>query len=403
VESVLRCLTTVVKATEKAKLRQTHEDTLRPTALKYCASGEASIAIRAYTLLCALKESAADRSEARLVDFLDKLQDNALPTDVKAEAWSALSIAGQSTPDSRRLALHDLQTGESHLRHAVARYVFAQKGADMEEHVEILCIDDNAAVRALGADCLGYGNSTFDDLARKMVSDAEPAVRAAAVRAIGVRIQAGAHYDEEMILQGLRDPSYLVRSRASWTLGNYCEAHPKLSSLRQCLGLRSEDARLGIHAVRGVGAILAECPLDEFNSEDGDVTACLRWLSHVLDKERDPKLRWNTCSALARSLRSVNGERVLCISLDDNINFVDQLLKVACEDRIFKTRLAACLAIRAGLEQTTIAEQDKQRICSRLTLAQTLLASQSQSASFTETQQHIIPLRSELDRILALM
>lgn len=423
-EAVIRCARTLVESTRIVKLRQKHADVLQPIALQLCSSKEPRVAITAYTLLSAM-------AIGRNVDVCGSLPGTILPTlrespsvSVQVDAWNAIAgsyTAGQllSLEDEQELdkiAMRDMETqSQESVRLSIANYYLARvrydKAKAQPELHNLLCLDEAPAVRTLAADALGYAPSSLEWI-RRATKDPESSVRSAAIRSVGVLVQnTKSLVLLDCVLLCLKDPALLVRMRASWSLGNACEAQGTVALLSACVGLKKDDDKIAVHGVRGVGALLATCPMGDLIDHDESVCSGLKWLVTLLTYAKDPKLRWNTCASLGRALGATQERTAWLLDQCKKHVFhvLDALICVLQTDKVFKTRLAACTALTGCLEfdgaLDLLLETGQPRsvqLCNlqqAVQMSQEKLAEQSEQASFREAQLHVVPLQRALQTL----
>ncbi|PWN37024.1 uncharacterized protein FA14DRAFT_176327 [Meira miltonrushii] len=427
-EAALRTTSTLVEATPKAKLRQTHVEIIRPIALRLCSSADAAIAVKAYTLLSTMLGATDD--EIPTASFgnvqlgesvLKSLQDDNTGPDTKAQAWKALAkVAEKQSNDNteneaelRSLALQQLSLATEEVRQGIGSFILAKCGdvsqqSRWSEHVKLLQQDSSPSVRIIAADCLALTSLEGDGLA-SLCQDEDSSVRAAAFRGIGSSIQRGnkinaAH--EDILRKGLRDTSALVRQRASWSFGNLCEAGGEINLLSDCIITRRDDERVGIHAMRGVGALLANSRLSDLISRTQVIAEALEWISDTLTTSKDPKMRWNTCASVGKvfAMEDVDGMAYL---LQSKSGLPVTLSRIIANDKTFKTRLTASTALISLIERTSgtslLQNHIIRQIETNINTAKQGIVQQVENASFREAQLHVIPLQKSIETLASLL
>lgn len=427
-EAALRLTSTLVESTPKAKLRQRHAETIRPVALRLCSSADAAIAVKAYTLLSTMFVVADDEiptasfGSVRLGEsVLTSLKDDNTESDTKAQAWKALAKVAENQSNGstenemelHSLALEQLSLSTEDVRQGIGSFVLAKYGdvsqqSRWSEHVKLLQVDSSQSVRIIAADCLALTNLEGDGLA-SLCRDKDSSVRAAAFRGIGTSIQRGnkinaAHKD--ILIKGLGDTSALVRQRASWSFGNLCEADGEMRLLSDCIITRKDDERVSIHAMRGVGALLANSRLLDLVSRTQVVVEALEWINDTLRTSKDPKMRWNTCASVGKICAMDDADGMAFI-LKSNSSLPITLSGIIVNDKTFKTRLSASTALISLLERTSgtslLQSQSILQIETQINTAKQGIAQQVENASFREAQLHVIPLQKSIETLASLL
>ncbi|WFD31550.1 hypothetical protein MSPP1_002589 [Malassezia sp. CBS 17886] len=262
-----------------------------------------------------------------------------------------------------------------------------------------------------------------------LLEDECEAVRAAAVRAVGVLLSLGdagtmaasracvllqwypAHAvvlgnDARSGLLHMHDASVLVRTRSAWAFANWCaiatmvRAHWQAETWQACLqtALRAtlDDGRVSMHAVRALGIVLGATVPTWAQGRDGAAlfargmdAACT-----TLRTAREPKLRWNAATCVARAVDntrawqwdSVQGVRT---AYADGIG----ALADALSDRTFKVKLLAAQALHArvcdgGLCEGALDRSTLDAVRTRVASADAGVESEVQQATFGEAQLH---------------
>lgn len=246
--------------------------------------------------------------------------------------------------------------------------------------VSLVKNDDSPIVRTLLADSLPYWDSVLrssasvqGDVGTKtilssLLRDQQAAVRAAAVRALGVILMDGLKHDSEKARRGesassaistlefslealvrssstsskgaLEDEALLVQVRASWTLANLCEVYFSnrfylVSSetsrniwfrlLQAALSSSKKEERVSLNALRAFGALFGSMKSEWLDNSPDQELKSIRllsteaierlcsvvWVNTTLQPSSgssnqggSPKLKWNAASSLGRALGS---------------------------------------------------------------------------------------------------
>ncbi|UZJ55897.1 hypothetical protein CBS101457_005217 [Exobasidium rhododendri] len=410
-EATLKCTRIVVVSTPQVKLRVTHSQVLRDTTLQLCSRPEVTSAVPAYSLLSALVASEKRGcQDSTSDDILATLLHPGTSLQVQIEAWNTMTVLAEKNALQKdiketiqgllRSALAPKSILE--LRQAAANFIQAcrsSKGVAIDDAlIKCLCVDESPLLRTIAANSLNF-TPTQESMLLEMLHDRDSTVRASAVRAIGVRIQADCQvvYEEQVFLL-LSDDSLLVRMRASWTFGNLCEfSHQYARLLILCQTLKDDDERVAVNAVRGVGAILARCPVMVVNDYQGVIESILTWLIRDLTKG-PPKIRWNAAASLARSFTiPLTGQKI--VSMHDS-GLLPILARVMVEDSAFKVRLSVVNALLVLAERNDVPTSV---VADAVPTALERVRVQLQQATFKEAQLHALPLQHSLERLSVLL
>jgi hypothetical protein len=260
--------------------------------------------------------------------------------------------------------------------------------AMMTSAVTDLFHDEINAVRATVCNCFSQVPArVFDALARDqrimmqtvmlgLARDEAPLVRATASRTLGVYItfkslSSDALFVADVALaltDGLNDKNLNVRNRASWGLGNLCDALigvsedsaevaalediPKdiLVNVIKCAVRATRDNdKVRANAVRALGNFLRFAPLEllqEYNELASSVFETL--MQHTT--EGSVKVRWNACYALGNAFHNRAMHHVtLSLTSKHGIPFSERiagsLAHVLCSATNFKVRINAASAL----------------------------------------------------------
>ncbi|XP_033340999.2 HEAT repeat-containing protein 6 isoform X1 [Megalopta genalis] len=196
------------------------------------------------------------------------------------------------------------------------------------------------------------------------VHDEESAVRAAALRALGMLVTLPPLKEETGFLMDLADVICLnaddsnlgVRIKGIWALANLCDCFSKerndeaeplpleilLPKLYQISLKASKDSdKVKCNAVRALGTILNVCPKKHILN---DTFSGLVALINCATTGHDMKVRWNACRALGLVLRN-DPDNILPYSWRDSV--FPPLCNLICHSPNFKVRSNAAWALCA--------------------------------------------------------
>lgn len=407
VEAMLRATSSLITATRLAKLKKSHADVLRDPILRLTSHSEAAIAIAAYNALSNLTKASNDAtnnsqarptslaiigptvtantdlvnpggSSAAISGLLGRLGEDSSDTGVLAEAWHALLAFVQQKSEAvvmhqdwlrQRISEH-LTSDDQSLRHAcvtflvhIARETSSSEGAPAQDVLHLLTTaaeDVSPLVRTEVLQALPSlmasepDNNQIRGLLNNLIKDSEGAVRAAAIRAVGLLLVPAGDIEEgqaanplppatvipyavrslgletddkskdtAVALSPLTDTVLLVRLRASWTLGNLCQAIKALPSpsaspssphlLRALLTastkLLFDDERIAVNALRSTGLVLSVVDANWTHIEESaapwqrvHLEGALRGVLQAVRAAKNPKTKWNGLNALQAAL-----------------------------------------------------------------------------------------------------
>jgi hypothetical protein len=367
--------------------------------------------------------------------LIQRLSEDDLDPGVLAEAWHALLAFAQQKSWilvthqdwlCQRILMH-LASNDQSLRHAcvtflvhMSRMSSISQGELAQAFAHLLTTaagDVSPLVRAETLQALPRlmasepNNDHFRNLLDALIIDREGTVRAAAIRAVGLLlVPAGdiegaqttepvpptvaipyatktlkLRIDDETgsstaTTSPLMDTTLLVRLRASWTLGNLCQAiknlaspsaapsspHLLLALLAASTRLLSDDERIAINALRSVGLVLSVVDVQELHNEGsaalsqvGHVERALRGVLQAVRAAKNPKTKWNGLNALQTALSNETFRRWLTAMSNSNSSsgggkgeekLRAQLMRLLSEHlkhKTFKVKLAAigCLLL----------------------------------------------------------
>lgn len=222
---------------------------------------------------------------------------------------------------------------------------------------------------------------------QRMLADASDAVRAAAVRSLGVlaaeRVPLDACLVHAVLARAMHDPSLHVRTRAAWTLANWCAHSPSAWAADAALHLAA-DERTAMHALRAMGPLLGVCGAPAVRALVAALRAGLAAPA--------PKVRWNAASSLARGAHGATPDAECVAALCD-----------ALADRTFKVRLIAAEALADGAVRARVPPGSSMH--ARIHAAAAAAAASTEAdlahASFTEATVHGHRCRTALSQLMA--
>ncbi|CAK9829766.1 HEAT repeat-containing protein 6 [Anthophora retusa] len=239
----------------------------------------------------------------------------------------------------------------------------------------LLLQHEQTIIKEAACDCLGSINSTaFSQLSRQRavliitvlfnaVHDKESAVRAAALRALGMLVTLPALKEETGFLMDLADIICLtaddknlgVRIKGAWALANLCNCLSKENNPEEiepvsleillpkiyqvCIKGSKDNDKVKCNAVRALGSILYLSPDKRVLN---DTSLGLEILINCATLGNDMKVRWNACRALGLVL-SNNPDIILPHSWQDQV--FPALCNLICNSPNFKVRTNASWAL----------------------------------------------------------
>ncbi|XP_046429174.1 HEAT repeat-containing protein 6 [Neodiprion fabricii] len=238
-----------------------------------------------------------------------------------------------------------------------------------------LAQNSQTTLREAACDCLGnIGSDMLSLLSRERsimiittlfgaVRDEESAVRAAALRALGMLVELPSLEDDvgflmdlvDVVCSALGDKNPGVKVKAAWTLANLCDCLVRqegnndvepiplediLPRLHQASVKASKDHdKVKCNAVRAVGSTLYLCPNKQILR---DTSQGLDALVNCAISGNDMKVRWNSCRALGFVL-SHHPDRILPLTWRDQV--FPALCSLVCLSPNFKVRTNAAWAL----------------------------------------------------------
>ncbi|KAI8640594.1 armadillo-type protein [Parasitella parasitica] len=210
-----------------------------------------------------------------------------------------------------------------------------------------------------------------------LASDADPNVRAAACRALGVFVLFPSLRDDplffsdmlKVILLQKDDKTILVRVRASWAIANLCDALVSENDNNASFGFRDymsttewiqvlemstngslDNEKLRSNAVRAIGSLLRVTPKEYY--ENTRIMSLVKNAMQGLEKNIEAgslKVRWNACHATSNMLLNPHFP-IGFIPKEGGIypwthTLYQSLIHSLLHCKNFKVRINACLAL----------------------------------------------------------
>ncbi|KAL1927140.1 hypothetical protein VTP01DRAFT_5103 [Rhizomucor pusillus] len=270
---------------------------------------------------------------------------------------------------------------------------YLEKGIDwwttlLAKHIQNSCIDEDPAVRAATCDCLASISECIYEhmkpssqrlaiaLLLPLPEDEDLSVRAAACRGLGVFVTFASLRSDSLfvsnmvscILERMKDANLLVRVRASWALGNMCDAlvvesdSPgfkfsdwiSLETWTDVLDAASsaslDNDKLRSNAVRAMGSLLQVTPAKVFEYSHTMNLVKKAMAGLVKNVETGSlKTRWNACHAASNMLKNASfpiGYVQASRSLYPwTVPLYTALTRSLNQCRNYKVKINACLAL----------------------------------------------------------
>ncbi|KAG0006063.1 HEAT repeat-containing protein 6 [Modicella reniformis] len=359
-------------------------------------------------------EDKIPRLISRLLGFIEDAQ---IPAVVRVEAWNALRAIGQFHFEVASVAWTWIDTAlaneqnleDVRMRSAGMLFLeeYSKSGANatdpltatwwkdvLERHVLKAFAEENSSIKALGCDCISnLPASVFNCLPSRLemlimslvlgtALDDHASTRAAACRAIGVFIlfpslrEDSTHMSDmaTTVLDLCHDPNMNVRVRASWAVGNLCDALVLLKTsggqghvldeiltltfwtkiMKSALSICQDHEKLKSNGIRAIGGLLRvtfEGILErERHSLVKDAVYAL--IKHM--EQGSLKGRWNACYAMQNVLLNpdfpIGSTAGTSYALDsDMVSWTNDvygaLLQAVQQSKNFKVRINACAAL----------------------------------------------------------
>ncbi|KAK0565683.1 hypothetical protein OC861_003630 [Tilletia horrida] len=305
------------------------------------------------------------------------------------------------------------------------------------ELLERLLSDSEAAVCAAAARAIGVCFDTGEAVAALQLekTDVKDSNIAAFIAfATGSRLLRTGRCDEEDARKHpsggpLHARAMIVKMRASWSFATMCDksadqvanapasaTRPLLTELlRLAIALSKDDDRVAANGLRALGALLRASPSsidmesypDLRQTQDSGFAVVI----DLLQKAKDPKIRWNAGAALERAFSNVGLLEQICSQKTGAMTIqrlYDDIVGAACGDKMYKVKLAslqALVRIHSSAEQLGGPTNDT--VCTllqeqrpRLRAAKDDLEERAETAPFKERQLHVDPCRKALEALL---
>lgn len=326
--------------------------------------------------VCEQVLSSFDGSEAFLEQLptwsllVKRLADAPVPLlDSKACArllrgWTGLTNASTASPDQRCNVLATVPDLYKVLsKHSAFD---APTSPNILEYIEACCRDADEAVRAAAVRVLGLLVLPSDiGLARTSLMEApvQTAVDSKPSECVTELLRHTLWGKSDTLPGGtLHDNSSLVRQRAAWAFSNAVDARLRSASFldepewlvhaQNCLELGHDIAGVAVSAFRASGSLLAMIPATASTEVYSLGRDLVEQLCMVLSSTtQPPKSRWNAASALERALGS---ELVFSpvlqplLPLSDRPLLLDRSVELLCSNltaKVFKVRVSAANAL----------------------------------------------------------
>nr|CDI52855.1 conserved hypothetical protein [Melanopsichium pennsylvanicum 4] len=281
--------------------------------------------------------------------------------------WRSLSTATIGCSDQHSVTLATLPD----LFKVLFRYsgLTSDNLSMMLEHVQECCSDSDEAVRAAAVRVLGLlvlpTDNVSDHVQSQSATDDDYQQRI-----LGI-LQDVLWNDSIIPRKGLlQDESSLVRQRASWAFSNAMESFVRSGSrvaeidwqryAQYCFEAGTDIEGVAVSACRASGSLLALLPSTTSDEACCMGKALLDQLCRVLGTSlKPPKSRWNAACALDRALSS---DVVVTNVLEEEM--MDRVVDLLCcklEEKVFKVRVSAANALVSlcvGSSKTARLQQD---------------------------------------------
>lgn len=246
----------------------------------------------------------------------------------------------------------------------------------------VLQCHENSPAKAMVCDCIAnIGERSFKELPRHLqllcctlligsCSDEEATVRAAAVRALAMLVMYRTLREDigfvsdcgENILRALAEPTFVVRTKAAWALGNLSDAlvlnleEPDSDEIDDDLLIRllevslrcaTDNDKVKMSATRGLGNLLRLIRNEKLLRNTQLKNLCELAIIKLLDcawRVNNMKVRWNACYAMGNAMK--NEQLFICFSGWQDDVFLT-FCKLTQECKNLKVRITAAGALRA--------------------------------------------------------
>lgn len=452
-EALLRCIKSLVDATRNVQLRKSHADILREPIMHLSAHTDPSVAISAFNLLSVVSPAAAtvmtktgdspvnaSPITPAISGLLHRLE-TTTDGEILAKLWSALCTFSQDdvTPHQRTLLSHlkrHLMYDDQGLRQACIAFLTASLNGEYTSQylpmIKSAATDHSALVRTEVTQALAgvlllemkqgttYDNLEMARVLETLICDPEAVTRAGALRALGVVLASGEvnegrmdsltkqamrllginAQDAPLACLSLSDSALLVRLRASWTLGNLCQALCTGQStlpdsqaqqlLSPLLLLLQDDERIAINALRSAGLLLSHSSSHILSASQPLVKSLLT-VSH---SSKSPKMKWNAVNAISTCLSSAVF-RSTTAPWGPQISLT---LSGHLSSKIFKVKLAASAGLMHICEREYLGSAVV-KVKEEIDAAVLRIEGEIRETTFQEAQVHGKDTRAALDRV----
>ncbi|KAI8361925.1 armadillo-type protein [Mortierella sp. GBAus27b] len=348
---------------------------------------------------------------SRLLSFVDDVN---ISASVRVEAWNTLRAIAQFHFEVARASWKRIDEALTNDRHQDDPRVnsagmlfleeYSKSGANasdplnaewwkdaLERHVLKAFGEDNPSIKALGYDCISNLPATVfgclpDRLTRLILSlvrtaDDHATARAAACRAIGVFIlfpclrEDSTHILDmaSTVLDLCQDSNMNVRVRASWAIGNLCDALVLLKTggqdhvldeiltlalwtkiMKAALSICQDHEKLKANGIRAIGGLLRVTFEGIMERERHSLVkdAVYALIKHM--EQGSLKGRWNACYAVQNVLLNpdfpIGSTAGTSYELDSSMvswtrDVYGALLQAIQHSKNFKVRINACAAL----------------------------------------------------------
>ncbi|KAG0299566.1 HEAT repeat-containing protein 6 [Dissophora globulifera] len=350
---------------------------------------------------------------SRLLEFVENLQ---VSTVVRLEAWSTLQAIAQFYFDVIQTIWPRLDaalgsganTDDIRLRSAGLLFLeeYCKSGTTascpssaewwqdvMEKHILKAFSEENPSIKALGCDCISHLSSdAFNGLSNRLemsimslvlgtALDENAVARAAACRTIGMFILFPSLREDSThildmattVLDLCQDTNMNVRVRASWAVGNLCDALVLLKTkglehvldevltlalwtkiMKTALLICQDHEKLKSNGIRAIGGLLRVTFEGILERERHSLVkdAIYTLIKHM--EQGSLKGRWNACYAMQNVLLNpdfpIGSTAGTSYALDSDMvswtrDVYDALLQAIRQSRNFKVRINACAAL----------------------------------------------------------
>ncbi|KAF9946602.1 HEAT repeat-containing protein 6 [Mortierella alpina] len=430
---MIKCCSSVVANCSYERMRSGLPLMLFNAVKRFTDSAEPALQASALMFLTTTLSNASARTEVQdtilvcteppesgppsvLSNLLSLVENQQIPALVRVEAWNALraiagnhfSVVRSSWPRLDATMMMDQASEDPRISSAGLLFLeeYAKSGVNakdpltsewwndiLERHILKAFAEDNPAIKALGCDCISIITSdSFNALPNRLgmlilslvlgtALDDNTTVRAAACRAIGVFILFPAFRENpthavdmaSTVLDLCRDSNLAVRVRASWAVGNFCDAMVLLKTgdhenvlediltlplwtkvMRTALMICQDHEKLKSNGIRAIGGLLRVTYEGILERERHSLVkeAVYALIKHM--EHGSLKGRWNACYAMQNVLSNpdfpIGSTYGTSYAMDsDSVSWTNDvygaLLQAIQQSKNFKVRINACAAL----------------------------------------------------------